>query len=237
MGNGPAKACQGIIIQAREACAELGGLRSIVLIDPSERGGLQAFKELGFDAHLIRPVRPVSLIAQVQGGQTETATDVAVPDHSSQRAYAAENCKVLLAEDNGINALLASTILERLGCEVLHVMNGRQAVAAVAATHQDAGAKPFDLVLMDIHMPEMDGIEATATIQGLYLPDNDGDGAPPIIALTADAFSEERRRYLDAGLDDYLAKPFQREELEALLAKWTGEPIHKGHQVEALNTA
>jgi len=226
MANGPAETCENVIVQAREACADLGGLRAIVLIDLSERGELQALKELGFDAHLVRPLRPISLIAQVQGGQKETASVTAAPDHSSQRAQAAKNRKVLLAEDNGINALLASTLLERLGCEVVHVMNGRQALAAVAATRGDKGLTPFDLVLMDIHMPEMDGIEASAAIHALYSSACDGiETAPPIVALTADAFSEERQRYLDAGLDDYLAKPFQRQELEALLAKWTGTPL------------
>jgi len=226
MRNGPAETCQNVIMQAREACADIGGLRAIVLIDLSERGELQALKELGFDAHLVRPLRPISLIAQVQGGQKETASVTAAPDHNSQRAQAAKNCKVLLAEDNGINALLASTLLERLGCEVVHVMNGKQALAAVAATRGDKGLAPFDLVLMDIHMPEMDGIEASAAIQDLYSPERDaGETAPPIVALTADAFSEERQRYLDAGLDDYLAKPFQREQLEALIAKWTGTPL------------
>lgn len=174
----------------------------------------------------------------MQGGLKETATVAAAPDQSSQRAQAAKNCKVLLAEDNGINALLASTMLERLGCEVVHVMNGRQALAAIAATRDDNGPKSFDLVLMDIHMPEMDGIEATAAIQELYAPEcEEGDTAPPIVALTADAFSEERQRYLDAGLDDYLAKPFKREELEAMLAKWTGTPMPETPWAEALNTA
>jgi PAS domain S-box-containing protein len=226
MRNASAETSRNVVLQAREACADLGGLRAIVLIDLAERGELQALKELGFDAHLVRPIRPVSLIAQVQGGQNETAFVASAPDNSAQRPQEAKTCKVLLAEDNGINALLASTLLERQGCEVVHVMNGKQALAAVAATRGDHALTSFDLVLMDIHMPEMDGLAASAAIQELYSSARDGDEtAPPIVALTADAFSEERQRYLDAGLDDYLAKPFQRQQLEALLAKWTGTPI------------
>jgi CheY-like chemotaxis protein len=79
--------------------------------------------------------------------------------------------------------------------------------------------------MMDIHMPGMDGLEATRVIRTLQ---DAGNGARlPIIALTANAFPEDRLQYIDAGLDDYLAKPFEREDLAAILAKWTEEPVGK----------
>ena len=75
-------------------------------------------------------------------------------------------------------------------------------------------------------MPEMDGVEATREIRALYGGDDATSGArPPIVALTANAFPEDREQYLEAGLDDYLAKPFEREDLDAILSKWTEEPI------------
>jgi CheY-like chemotaxis protein len=84
-----------------------------------------------------------------------------------------------------------------------------------------ATARGFDLVLTDIHMPGMDGVEAARRIRALY-PDDAGPGAgrPPIVALTANAFAEDRTAYLAAGLDDYLAKPFETRDLAALLSHW-----------------
>jgi CheY-like chemotaxis protein len=81
--------------------------------------------------------------------------------------------------------------------------------------------KGFDLVLMDIHMPDIDGVEAARRIRALY-PDGarPAAGRPPIVALTANAFAEDRDVYLEAGLDDYLAKPFEKADLAPLLARW-----------------
>jgi len=107
-------------------------------------------------------------------------------------------------------------------------------VAAVKASIIGEGPA-IDLVLMDIHMPEMDGIEATKVIHQLCRTRD--TKAPPIVALTADAFSEERQRYLEAGLDDYLAKPFEREELEALLAKWVDEPVGVAKDASMMSSA
>ncbi|HTP37873.1 MAG TPA: response regulator, partial [Methyloceanibacter sp.] len=82
----------------------------------------------------------------------------------------------------------------------------------------------FDLVFMDIHMPDMDGVEAAQRIKELY-PDaaRPGAGRPPIVALTANAFAEDRAAYLAAGLDDYLAKPFEKGDLAALFSRWRVE--------------
>jgi CheY-like chemotaxis protein len=83
----------------------------------------------------------------------------------------------------------------------------------------DNDIAPFALVLMDIMMPGMDGVEATQAMRALAgLPP--GHRLPPIVALTANAFSEDRRRYLEAGMDDYLAKPFDKRAVEGLLARW-----------------
>lgn len=130
--------------------------------------------------------------------------------------------RVLLAEDNAVNALLATRLLEKDGCQVVRVPTGDEAVAAVARSL--AGKEPrFDLVLMDIYMPRLDGIEATRAIRRLLATsDAAGHRHLPIVAVTANAFAEDRQRYLAAGLDDYLSKPFDGEALRALLARWLG---------------
>jgi PAS domain S-box-containing protein len=128
--------------------------------------------------------------------------------------------RVLLAEDNPVNALLATRLLERDGCEVVRVATGDEAVAAVARwlSGQDRG---YDLLLMDIYMPRLDGIEATRAIRRLLATaEQTGMTKLPIIAVTANAYAEDRRTYLAAGMDDHLAKPFDGEALKAILERW-----------------
>ena len=113
--------------------------------------------------------------------------------------------RVLLAEDNDVNALLTVSVLERDGHEVIRVVNGREAVEALNTQAR------FDIVLMDMHMPEMDGVEATEALR------NDGHSVH-VVALTANAYSEDRQRCLDAGMDDYLSKPVEPEALRNILS-------------------
>ncbi|MBM3543072.1 MAG: response regulator [Alphaproteobacteria bacterium] len=195
--------------------------RAVVVIDPAERGDITKFRVLGFKNYLVRPVRPLSLLTQLFGSTDKD------PAHNSQtlssqawrRTSGMRHVSVLLAEDNDINALLASTILEKEGAHVVRVKNGHDAIAEVNGARADGRA--FDIVLIDIHMPDMDGVEAARGIRLLY-PDHarPAAGRPPIVALTANAFAEDRAAYLAAGLDDYLAKPFENADLAALLARW-----------------
>jgi len=126
---------------------------------------------------------------------------------------------VLIAEDNEINALLARRVVERAHCEAVVVGTGQGAIDAVTQTFTP-GSRRFDLVLMDVFMPGVDGIEATRAIRALFAGQR--HGAPPIIALTANAFAEDRQRCLAAGMSDYLAKPFDVYDLDRLLARWVG---------------
>ncbi len=223
-----------LLEQARTALGEDRDLTSIVVIDPSQRGEVSALKDRGLDAYLVRPVRPASLFAQLHGAASAASVSgtrqppvlTAVGGSDLAPGQTETRRRVLLAEDNDINALLARKLLERTGCEVFHARNGQEAATA-AAIALDDGGEPFALILMDIHMPEMDGVEATRAIRALYADSDQAAARPPIVALTANAFPEDREQYLDAGLDDYLAKPFEKEDLEALLAKWTEEPIGK----------
>ena len=122
-------------------------------------------------------------------------------------------CRILLAEDNRVNQIVALRSLERLGHQVTMVDNGREAVRV-------AGEGGFDLVLMDVQMPEMDGLEATARIRR-----NEAKVAGrrlPIIAMTANALKGDKERCLSAGMDDYISKPFTLQGLVDILGVWTG---------------
>lgn len=135
--------------------------------------------------------------------------------HSMAHRVAAP--RVLLAEDNEINALLARRVCERAGCNVIVVKDGRSAVAMIEQAATQSG-QAFDLILMDVFMPHLDGLEATRAIKEL-VPEG-----LPIVALTANAFADDRDRCLAAGMDDYLAKPFDVAQLQALLQRWL--PLH-----------
>lgn len=128
------------------------------------------------------------------------------PDEGAVRSIDLTGTRVLLAEDNATNQLVVSDMLERLGCAVDVAGDGREAVEAF--TRQD-----YDIVFMDISMPEMDGVEASRTIRQI---EPEGHYTP-IIALTAFVFSEERADFLDAGMDDVLPKPLAREQLMGAL--------------------
>ncbi|HEV3396008.1 MAG TPA: response regulator, partial [Xanthobacteraceae bacterium] len=121
---------------------------------------------------------------------------------------------ILVAEDNDINALLARALLVKLGHRPTMARNGAIAVESWLAA-QVSGV-PYDLVLMDVNMPEVDGIEAARRIRAAE--DEREAARTPIIALTANAFDEDRDACVAAGMDGFLAKPLDRERLEAALA-------------------
>ena len=118
--------------------------------------------------------------------------------------------RLLLAEDNPVNRAVAIAQLERMGHIVTAVTNGREAVEAI-------GEQDYDLVLMDIQMPEMDGFEATAKIRAMPTP----IGRTPIAAMTAHVLAGDEERCLAGGMDDYIGKPFRPQDLQALLARWS----------------
>ncbi|WP_019403869.1 MULTISPECIES: ATP-binding protein [unclassified Chelatococcus] len=196
-----------------------GVRRSLVLLSPFERREFGPPAAAGFDGYLVKPVRALSLMQQIAHEpaalppqQTYSAQAQALP-----RAGEGEprRRRVLLAEDNEINALLALKLLEGAGAETLWVRDGVKAVAAmrrVLAGHEE----PFDLVLMDARMPEMDGLEAVRRIRA-------AEAAHPrpvharIVMLTANAFAEDRAAAMAAGADGFLAKPFERQKIQELV--------------------
>jgi two-component system, sensor histidine kinase and response regulator len=117
--------------------------------------------------------------------------------------------RVLLAEDNAVNGRIAMRLLEKRGCEISLVVDGKQALDSLSTVD-------FDLVLMDLQMPVMDGLEATRQMRAR----GGRNGRTPVVALTACAFLEDREHCMSAGMDDYIAKPIRPEELERVLARW-----------------
>ena len=137
-------------------------------------------------------------------------TAAAAKGAGEHRNISLKGVRILLAEDNDINVEVAKTQIEILGCTVEVASNGKRAV------EMSANAE-YDIVLMDIQMPEMDGLEATRRIRAR---EAQLGGRIPIIALTATAFAEDKRASEEAGMDSFLSKPFKRDELERLLKQW-----------------
>ncbi|WP_288726534.1 GAF domain-containing hybrid sensor histidine kinase/response regulator [uncultured Psychrobacter sp.] len=118
---------------------------------------------------------------------------------------------ILLVEDDSVNAMIAKKALNNSGHTVTHVTDGQQAIEVFALNPEQ-----YDVILMDHHMPIMDGVQATIKLHELYDP----QALPPIIALTANAMDGERKKYLDVGMQDYCTKPFKQEQLNALVQYW-----------------
>jgi CheY-like chemotaxis protein len=191
--------------------------KRIVLISPGQRRDIPLLKSAGFTGYLIKPVRAGSLAMQILGGasefdRAETVCGNRTPydGHVGQTGLA-----VLVAEDNEINALLARSLLSRLGHRPTLVASGEAAVAAFVAA-QEAGVC-YDLVLMDLHMPEGDGIEATRRIRALEAA-RGRSRRVPVFALTATPLQEDRTESIAAGMDGFLVKPLDRGQLLDILA-------------------
>ncbi|MEM8934929.1 MAG: response regulator [Pseudomonadota bacterium] len=191
--------------------------RSYVLIPPRARNQIPDLREAGFDGYFMKPIRQTTLHQHLSVAAEDNApagANTVKADASNQRDAAetpAANrpLRVLLAEDNQINAVLATTIIKRIGHEVDVAENGAQAVEAVLR-------ESYDVVLMDMHMPGVDGLEASRRIRDLDAPVSE----IPIVALTANAMAADRKRCVAVGMNDFLSKPFEPDELAALLRKW-----------------
>ena len=200
----------GLIERIRQR-PELSAAIIMMLTSAGHRGDAVRCQELGVAAYLLKPIRQSELreaIARVLGAKDQKGAIPLITRYSLGDAIEPTAVlRVLVAEDNAVNQRLASRLLEKRGHRVTVTANGREAVEALANQN-------FDLVLMDIQMPEMDGFEATAMIRGREM--HDGTHIP-IIALTANAMKGDRERCLAAGMDGYLSKPIVSRELDELL--------------------
>jgi CheY-like chemotaxis protein len=181
--------------------------RCIVLLAPDERDAIASYRRAGFAGYLIKPLRRASLIERVLIASGGMSGAVAAREDERIATAAAPGVRVLLVEDNPINALLARALLTREGCFVEHALGGEEALAAV-----QVGA--FDVILMDMRMPGLSG-EATARRMRACGVET------PIVALTANAFEDDRHACLAAGMDDFLVKPLSQAALRTALTRWS----------------
>jgi len=190
--------------------------RRIVLVAPDDRDELAELRSAGFTGYLVKPVRAASLAARFASEPPafeEADTHPDAPSAGAARPTSA-GLAILVVEDNEINALLARALLARLGHRPTVATTGTQAVDSWLAAH--SAGEPYDFILMDVHMPELDGIEAARRIRAL---ETVADGPrTPIVALTANAYGDDREACLAAGMDGFLTKPLDRDQLAELLA-------------------
>jgi PAS domain S-box-containing protein len=182
------------------------GIRSLVLLTPGARGWLPELKAMAFDGYLVKPVRASSLATWLF---EVVAIEENLPARELRPMGSNHALKILLAEDNPISALLTRELLRRRGHQVREVASGGDAVVAAASDE-------FDLVLTDIHMPGLDGVEAARRIREDEKRAN--RRRVPIVALTADAMETGKRACQDAGMDGFLTKPVDPAELDMILA-------------------
>ena len=193
----------------------LGAMTIMMLSSVGQRGDSQRCRDLGISAYLVKPVRQTVLLDAVlavlgKAARTTPETPGLVTRHSLGERR--RPLRVLVAEDNSVNQRLLSTILEKQGHSVTLVANGREAVTAV-------GRATFDVVLMDVQMPEMDGFEASARIRE---GEKETGRHVPIVALTAHALKGDREVCLASGMDDYISKPVRASELLDVISRVTG---------------
>ena len=193
---------------------ELSTATIMMLTSAGHRGDADRCKKLGVAAYLLKPIRQSELreaIARVLGAQIQAGAIPLITRYSLQDAREpSEVLNILVTEDNVVNQRLATRLLEKRGHRVTIANNGRQAVEAL-----EAGA--FDLVFMDVQMPEMDGLEATAAVRKKEATTGKHQ---PIIALTAHAMKRDQEKCLAAGMDGYLTKPIRPQELDVVLERY-----------------
>jgi two-component system, sensor histidine kinase and response regulator len=172
-------------------------------------------RDAGFSAYLTKPTRrPILLktLAKILGRadtQSSDKTPKTIVTQYSVREEMKQSCRILLAEDNQVNQKLATIMLTKAGYTIEVVDNGRIALETFVKT-----PNAFDLILMDVQMPEMDGLEATRQIR------QRGFTTVPIIAMTANAMVGDREKCIESGMDDYITKPIKREVVFKILEKW-----------------
>ena len=185
----------------------------MMLTSAGYRGDAARCQELGVAGYLLKPIRRCELreaVARALGAQGQKdAIPLNARGGLKDVREPVQSLRILVAEDNSVNRRLATRLLEKRGHSVAVAANGREAVAAI-------DKESFDLVLMDMQMPEMDGFEATAAIRQ---KEKLSGARLPIVALTAHAMKGDREKCMEAGMDGYLAKPIRPEELDEILEK------------------
>ncbi|MEM1220664.1 MAG: response regulator, partial [Bacteroidota bacterium] len=190
----------------------------VILLSSIGRGLDDEDRALLF-AFLSKPVRQEVLFLRINEALNPQIANAQADDKMQNQVTKAKpipsNLRILLAEDNIMNQRVAQRMLQKMGLEPDIVGNGKEALESILMI-------PYDLILMDVQMPEMDGMEATENIRK-HLPTDRTQ--PRIIALTANAMQEDREACLQAGMDDFLSKPIRSDDLEEMIQKWFLTPV------------
>lgn len=204
---------------------EIAEAAPVVLLAAVAHAGAEAGLPVGVAACLAKPARRGDLLQTLAGLAVRSVAAAPVAAQKTPRPVPLPGGRLLLVEDSPVNREVALAMLEPLGCRVDVAGNGDEALDAIARTR-------YDLVLMDCMMPVMDGFEATRRIRAgeLIRPGR----RLPVVALTANALSQDRARCLDAGMDDYLSKPFAGAALRAMVEKWVLPAAQPEREAEAV---
>ena len=192
----------------------------LMLTSGGQPGEANRCKQLGITAYLLKPILEADLLAAIltaisQRQVERSANPALVTRHTLRES--ARKLRILVAEDNAVNQAVIIRVLQKLGHTPVLAQNGKEAVAL-------AGAEKFDLVFMDVQMPEMDGLTATAAIRE---SEKDSGTHLPIFAMTAHAMKGDRERGLEAGMDGYITKPVHLSDIEQTLAGLTEAPVRR----------
>ncbi len=201
--------------KAIKADAALADTHLIIMPSMGMRGDARRFEEIGFAAYMSKPVRRSDLLDSLTAVLTDESGNAgrSIITRHSIRERRRGNVRILLAEDNDTNQQVALGILDKLGYRTDTVADGNEAIRAFKSI-------PYDLVLMDCQMPEMDGYEATRKIRD-FKSETLNHGIP-IIAMTAYAMTGDREKCLEAGMNDYIAKPVDSAVIAEKLERWLG---------------
>jgi CheY-like chemotaxis protein/HPt (histidine-containing phosphotransfer) domain-containing protein len=203
-----------------KADPSIAAVHLVLLTSLGRRGDAQAAHEAGFVGYLTKPIRKDQLqvcLETVLGYEPLDPTAAPRPlvtSHQLQEWRRQKAARILVADDHHVNQQLAVMLLERLGHRADVVANGQEALEALSRI-------AYDAVLMDCHMPELDGYEATRAIRQREGPTRH----TPIIAMTANAMAGDRDKCLTAGMDEYLSKPLRPDELAKVMSKWLHQKV------------
>jgi CheY-like chemotaxis protein len=211
------------LARAIKADSAIASVQLILLTSISQECDSETMRNHGISAHLTKPVRQSQLydcIASTLGSESGKNPQLMSESSDGDKANAFLGARVLLAEDQPVNQEVARCMVESFGCRVEVASNGQEALDALSKT-------PYDLVLMDCQMPELDGYAATRIFRERETEKAKNQSGQaqairhtPIIAMTAHAMQGDREQCIASGMDDYLSKPFNRDRLFALLKRW-----------------
>ena len=214
--------------QAIKADPNLAQIRMIMLTSLGRRGDAKIFEEAGFDAYVNKPIRHhdfLLILNRVMSGKRSSDHAIVTRHSVRDMAHFNTDARILVVEDNVINQQVAVGSLKKLGVQSDAVADGVEAVKSLQTL-------PYDLVLMDIQMPEMDGYEATRRVRDPET--NVLNSEIPIIAMTAHAMRGDKEKCLAVGMNDYISKPIDIDALVLVLQRWLPKASISYHSVEPL---